>query len=304
MRTFVTTLVFTILAVGAFGVQFSFDIHPDLGNDTGLDLLGDGKIWLRTMTTPLDPQRREQTYKVYTHIFDFGGDAPITKGAGGKFTHHRGMFIGWNHTKLGATEFDTWHMKSCSQNHMSWLELAPGEDKATQVEVVDWQDDAGKPFIREVRAITAMPGPDGSRIFDFQSTLESLRGTIQLRGDLQHAGMQVRMANEVSEHEDSTNYILPEGVEEQADNRVEGAWWTCCSPVVREKRYWLMHMTPPDHPTGVPVYSIRRYARFGAFFEPDLEEGKPLTVTFRILVSEKELDQARCQELYDAYSAK
>jgi hypothetical protein len=304
MRIFVTSLAFTILATGAFGVQFSIDIHPDLGNDTGLDILGDGNIWLRTMTTPLDPERREETYKVYTQIFDFEGDAPITKGPGGKFPHHRGMFIGWNHTKVGDTEFDTWHMKSCVQSHNAWLELAPGEDKAMQSELIDWCDDAGDPFIREVRAITALPGPDGSSIFDFQSTLISLRGAIQLRGDLQHAGMQVRMANEVSEHEDTTNYILPEGIEEQADNRVESGWWACCSPVVRDKRYWIMHMTPQDHPTGVPVYSIRRYARFGAFFEPDLEEGKPLTVTFRVLVSEKELDQARCQELYNAYSTK
>ena len=304
MRTLSLAFLCAILAASASGVQFSFDIDPELGNDTGLDLLGDGAVWLRTMTTELDPERREETYKVYTHIFDFDGEAPITKGAGGKFTHHRGMFIGWNHTKVGDTEYDTWHMKSCAQHHMGWVELAPGEDNATQVEVVDWRDDAGEPFIREVRAITALPGPDGSRIFDFQSTLISLRGAIQLRGDLQHAGMQVRMANEVSEHEDSTNYILPAGIEEQDDNRVEGAWWTCCSPVVRDKRYWIMHMTPRDHPTGVPVYSIRRYARFGAFFEPDLAEGEPLTVRFRILLSENELDQARCQQLYDAYSGK
>lgn len=304
MRTFGATLAFTILTASAFGVQFSFDIQPNLGDHTGLDLLGDSTIWLRTMTTQPDPDRREETYKVYTHIFDFDGEAPITKGAGGKYSHHRGMFIGWNHTKIGDAEFDTWHMKNCTQNHKSWLELAPGEDKATQVEQVDWCDNKGEPFIREVRAITALPGPDGSRIFDFQSTLISLRGPIQLRGDLQHAGMQVRMANEVSEHEGTTHYTLPKGIEEQADNRVEGAWWVCCSPVVREKRYWLMHMTPQDHPTGVPVYSIRRYARFGAFFEPDLQEGESLTVNFRILVSEKELDQDRCQELYDAYSSK
>ncbi len=302
MRIYVPTLLFTVFAASAFGVQFSIDIHPDLGNDTGLDLLGDGKVWLRTMTTPLDADRRDETYKVYTQIFDFNGEAPITKGPGGKYTHHRGMFIGWNHTKVGDAEFDTWHMKSCSQEHMGWYELAPGEDKATHVQIVDWRDDAGQPFIREARAITAMPGPDGSRIFDFQSTLISMRGTIQLRGDLQHAGMQVRMADEVSEHEDTTSYILPAGIEEQEDNRVEGAWWTCCSPVVSGKRYWLMHMTPQNHPTGVPVYSIRRYARFGAFFEPDLEEGKPLTVRFRVLLSDKELDLTRCQQLYDTYT--
>jgi len=76
----------------------------------------------------------------------------------------------------------------------------------------------------------------------------------------------------------------------------------CCSSVVRDKRYWVLHMTPKTHPTGMPLYSVRPYARFGAFFETDLQEGKPLTVKFRILVSEKELNTAACEALYAAYS--
>ena len=302
MRIFTATILFTALSMCAFGLQFSFDIHPDLGEDTGMDLRGGGRVWLRTMTTPLDPERREETHKVYTHIFDFEGDGPITKGPGGRFSHHRGMFIGWNHTNVGDTRYDTWHMGNSSQRQMSWDSLEPGEGSATQVQTIEWRDTDDEAFIRETRTITAQPGPDGTRIFDFTSTLESLRGTIELRGDLHHAGMQVRMADEVTQHEDTTEYILPEGAEELDNDWVEGAWWIGCSPVVRDKRYWLIHMTPQDHPTGIPVYSIRRYARFGAFFETDLEEGTPLTLTFRVLVSETKLDQARCQELYDAYS--
>jgi hypothetical protein len=61
-------------------------------------------------------------------------------------------------------------------------------------------------------------------------------------------------------------------------------------------------MTPKDHPTGEPVYSIRRYARFGAFFEPDLEEGTPLVLNFRIVLSQSELDQKACEALYKAYA--
>lgn len=258
-----------------------------------------GKPWARTVTTPFDADRREETYKVFTHILDFEGKEPITKGAGGKYTHHRGMFIGWKATAVGDSNFDTWHMKKCTQQLKSWKNDGDGIDAS----IVDWIDDEGKTFIREKRRITPRSGDDGMRIFDFESTLESLAGKIELRGDLQHAGMQVRMANEVSEHQDSTNYILPEGRERSKKDEVTGGWWVCCSPVVRDKRYWLMHMTPPDHPTGVPVYSIRSYARFGAFFEPDLEEGKPLHLKFRVLVSEGELDQARCQSLYDEYAS-
>ena len=275
---------------------FTYEESPE-----ALALLRDGKPWLRTMTKPLDPGNRDETYKVYTHIYDFAGEAPITKGAGGKFTHHRGMFIGWNHTHVGGTQYDTWHMKLCHQHHLAWTTLEAAEGRATQTEELHWMPDDGEPFIKEVRRITAAPGEDGLRVFDFQSSLTALKEAIQLRGDLQHAGMQVRLEQEVADHEETTSYILPEGIEEQDDNRVEGAWWVCCSAEVGGKRYWTIHMTPQTHPTGVPVYSIRRYARFGAFFEPDLAEGTPLELNFRIVVSEKELDQAACQALYDAY---
>ena len=60
-------------------------------------------------------------------------------------------------------------------------------------------------------------------------------------------------------------------------------------------------MTAAKHATGAPVYSIRRYGRFGAFFEPDLEEGTPLAFDFRIVVSDHTLGAAECEGLYRDY---
>lgn len=300
MRRAFAVALSVVLMAAAGAVEFKFDEQAEQ-----LVVLGDAKPWVGTQTVNFDKDRAEETYKVFTHIYDFEGTAPITKGAGGKYSHHRGLFIGWNNTLVGEKDFDTWHMRCgplyCFQNHVEWLALEAGEDRAMQKEKIHWCQPTGEPFIEEVRTITAMPGEGGRRVIDFESMLTSTAGTIKLRGDLQHAGMQVRMANEVSEHEGSTQYILPEGAKELDDNEVPGAWWMCCSPVVRDKRYWIVHMTHKDLVTGPPVYSIRRYARFGAFFEPDLEEGKPLTVRFRVVVSENELDQATCQVLYDKY---
>lgn len=303
MRMLCVLIVCGCMGWAGFAVEFGFDKEPEIAPDTGLDVLGDGKVWLRTMATPYSPDRREETYKVYTHIFDFDGKEPITKGPGGRFTHHRGMFIGWNKTILADRQFDTWHMSNCTQGLVEWKQLEAEAGAAVKEAQIDWRDDDGKAFIRETRRMTARPGENGMRIFDFESKLESLDGVIQLQGDLHHAGMQVRMANEVAEHEDTTQYILPEGAVEEANDQVVGAWWMCCSPVVREKRYWLIHMTPRTHPTGEPVYSIRRYARFGAFFTPELKQGEPLNLRFRVLVSERELDRDACQSLYEAYNA-
>lgn len=274
----------------------------DFGFEERLDLKVGGQTWLSTMTTPLDPAHRDATYKVYTHIYDFDGGAPITKGPGGKYTHHRGLFIGWKDTMVNGRDFDTWHMPDNTQQHVAWKALETAEDHARQVETVNWCDDAGQPFIVETRTLTARRGENNLRLFDFQSLLESKAGTIQLKGDLQHAGMQVRLANEVSEHEDTTQYILPEGAEELEDDKVVGAWWVGCSAEVGGQRYWLIHMTAPSNPTGQPVYSIRRYARFGAFFEPELTEEKPLDLRFRVLLSDHELSREDCAALYKAYT--
>lgn len=291
---FSTVVLAGLISTWSYGADVQFEQR--------LDLKVDGKIWLSTMTTPLDATHREETYKVFTHIYDFEGVSPITKGAGGKFTHHRGMFIGWKDTMVQGRDFDTWHMPDNAQHHVAWQALESSPDHGRQIEEIDWRDDDGRTFIKELRTIAARADADGRRIFDFTSNLTSLAGTIQLKGDLQHAGMQVRLANEVSEHEDSTHYILPEGAEELDDDKVVGAWWVACSAVVNGQRYWLLHMTPPDHPTGQPVYSIRRYARFGAFFEPELTEASPLHLRFRVVLSRTELSREVCEALYKTYA--
>jgi len=296
MRHFAVLLLTLAVVSPTAQAEFSFDTTEDY-----CDIKSDGKIWLRTMTAPFDRRNREETYKVFTQVYDFEGEAPITKGAGGKYTHHRGLFIGWNHTHHAGETYDTWHMKNCYQQHVSWETQDAGEHRAWQVERVDWNDRKGNTIIEETRTIVARPQGE-LRVIDFASELTAVGAPIELRGDLQHAGMQIRMANEVSEHPESTEYILPEGAEELDDDKVVGAWWVCGSVVVRDERYWVMHMTSPNLLTGEPVYSIRDYARFGAFFEPDIPEGDSITCQFRIVVSKDELTREDCQALYDAYA--
>nr|MCU0875452.1 PmoA family protein [Pirellulaceae bacterium] len=38
--------------------------------------------------------RFQDTYKPFLHVLDADGKEPITKGPGGFYTHHRGIFIG------------------------------------------------------------------------------------------------------------------------------------------------------------------------------------------------------------------
>ena len=281
---------------GIYAVEFRYEEKPG-----ELILQGDDKPWIDTVTPRYDGTKRDDTGKVFTHLFDFKGNAPITKGAGGMYSHHRGMFIGWNKVLVGDQTYDFWGMTNAYQEHVAWLSKTAASDQAVQSEKIQWCAENGTPLIEEVRILSSTVGPGDVRVFDFESTLKTLTGMIQLRGDLHHAGMQVRMDNEVSEHEKSTNYILPLDAVRGNDDRVDSARWVCCSPVIRSNRYFLVHMTPPSHPNAAPVYSIRPYARFGAFFEADLLPQTPVTVRFRIAVSKEPLDRAACEHLYTQY---
>ncbi len=279
-----------------------------------LDLTIGGVPWAKTVITPYDDsskESREETYKVYTHLMDFAGKEPITKGAGGQYTHHRGLFIGWRVTTVGDKKFDTWHMTDCYQVYTKFAGSAGGAELDVQSYEIEWRDLEHKPFIREIRQIKAHAGSDGIRIFDFTSILMALDEDITLRGDSHHAGMQVRLSNELAEHPDKTVYILPEGAKRLDNDEVSGAWWVVCNATIGGKPYSVMHMhvpgsvarfNQPSDPAGVMLYSIRPYARFGAFFEPDIKKGEPLAFTFRVIVSAQPIDQAKAAALYAEYA--
>src|SRR5687768_13748326 len=67
-------------------------------------LLGERPVY-RHMNK-FDPADFENTYKPFYHVYDFHGDGFITKGAGGKYPHHRGLFLGFK-TPHG----DFWHCR-------------------------------------------------------------------------------------------------------------------------------------------------------------------------------------------------
>ncbi len=281
--------------------------------EQGLDLQLNGQTWLRTVTTPFDVNNPELTYKVYTHLYDFEGAFPITKGAGGRYSHHRGLFIGWSQTHVGERVVDTWHMRAgregalrdlpATQELAEWVAMDADAERASHTARIQWATDDLGAFIEEEREIIAYPGEDGMRVADFISTLTSHAGTIHLRGDAHHAGMQVRMSNEVVDNEDDTEFILPEGAVELDNDIVDSAWWLCGSVVVGGTRYWVLHMTAPDLVTGQPQYSTRPYGRFGVFFEPELTPETPLRMAFRIIWSESPLNQDQCEALFQQYAA-
>ncbi|NDE98604.1 MAG: hypothetical protein EB034_10040, partial [Verrucomicrobia bacterium] len=89
-------LALSLVVVASAGAAEGYAFADTAGKH--LDVTFGGKPLVRFMYA-YDPSTKESlhdTYKPYLHVFAPDGDQLITKGPGGQFTHHRGIFIGWN----------------------------------------------------------------------------------------------------------------------------------------------------------------------------------------------------------------
>src|SRR6476469_221382 len=67
--------------------------------------------YVRPTLDESSPQKREETFKVFHHVYDPSGKFLVTKGVGGLYTHHRGIFYGFMKATYGKNTVDIWHCK-------------------------------------------------------------------------------------------------------------------------------------------------------------------------------------------------
>lgn len=252
------------------------------------DLLFHGRKVIRYMYAfdPSTPERLHETYKPYHHVFDGDGEHLLTKGPGGLYTHHRGIFVGWNRLTFEGKEYDFWHMKGVVQKHERFLEQTPGPVAARSRYLIHWNYKENDPVIIEEREITVYCQPDPTiALVDFRMKLKAPRGDVSLQGDPEHAGFQYRLHNDIAEGDPKVKakYLFHEdGVDPHEDSGLPWAAMTC---VLNNRRYFVQHMNHPDNPE--PTYSAYRdYGRFGACLKYGIKEGEVLTIRYRIHVAE------------------
>jgi hypothetical protein len=292
----------TIVTAGAVSKSVAaegFELKDDPG--VALDVLLDGKIVARYMYA-YDKSTEEtlhETYKPYLHVFDAEGKAPITKGSGGQYTHHRGIFIGWNKMQFNGEGYDRWHMKGGDIVHQEFLNNKTGSNRATVVSVTHWNDSDGKPMIRETRTMTFRRAPEPARLsIMFTAELEAPNGDVFLGGDPEHAGVQYRPADEVDRA--ATVFVFPK---EKADPKKDTDYpWVGETYSLNGKRYSVVHMNHPDNPKGTKYSAYRDYGRFGAFFEKEIKSGEKLKIDYRFLIADGEMPPtAYIQETWDKF---
>jgi len=281
-RASLALAAFAISSVSTLAVGWTFS-----EGEGYRDVLFDGRPVLRHMNA-WDPARRNDTFKPYMHVFASDGKTLLTKGPGGKFTHHRGAFIGWNQTFFEGKSYDFWHCKGVERKHQSYVktEEKATADEAILVSITDWPTAEGKTVISEKQIVTAKQIAPGKLQLDFAFELSAPSGPVQLKGDPQHAGFHFRAAEEVENHEKDTKYIRATGAKSAKNDVWEDCPWVVCEFAVEGRRYSVMHMGSPANPMPA-VFSTRAYGRFGNFFTTDVKPDAPLKLKFRLLVEDE-----------------
>jgi hypothetical protein len=243
-------------------------------------------------------EKRLVSYKPFHHVFDPVTGIRLTKGEGGQFTHHRGIFFGYNeigHGEGRKTSSDCWHcVKGARQEHRLMLDQVAGAVAGVQRMAIDWMGSDDSKVVGEVRELEVVPVPGGT-IIDFASRLTA-DAPVRLDGDPQHSGVHFRASNEVHESTKDQTYYLRPGVKAEPgafrnwpdDKTYVNAPWHAVSFVVGGQRYTVLRVNRPANP-GEARMSERDYARFGSYFEYDLEPSRPLQVGYRFWVQPGEL---------------
>lgn len=261
------------------------------------DLTFAGRPVLRYMHAPYDPATREQNYKVFHHVYSPDGKQLVTKGPGGRYTHHRGLFYGFNRVTYGdGKRCDIWHCSGDThQLHSEVVSSEAGPVLGRHLVRISWNAARGETFATELRELTVYHAADG-QLIEFASRLASEDGKIHLDGDPQHAGFHFRAADEVaSATAKQTYYIRPDGQDTPGKTR---NWpgnkdhvnlsWNAMSFVVGGERYTAAYLDRPLNPKEAR-FSERDYGRFGSYFVYDLEPGKTLDLNYRVWLQAGEL---------------
>ena len=264
----------------------------------------------------------EGQFKPYLHVYGAAGEL-LTNGGldaggkpAGKFPHHRGIFIGWNKINSDLGYFDLWHFNNGGRMTVKKFEkLKARKDSALIVAQIEWR--GGKKdahdsdlLLTETRTLTISRPAGGRTQVDAQFVLKAARD-LSLDGDLQHAGIHFRAADEVANRARETSYLwepdLPAG--EGKVVSPDFKWCRLLFPI-GERWYTSLELNAPRNP--VEELSWRDYGRFGFFFKKSLKPEETLKVNYRFLIERVEKpgtsaeetakSRADCAAQYEAFA--
>lgn len=280
-----------------------FEWRTDSQRST-IDLLFKGRKVLHYMHAY---KQTPETSKPFYHLYCFDNDCLLTKGEGGLYCHHRGLFVGWRNVSCDGQTYDFWHCEDgAHQRHAKVIEEFSNVFAAKLTTEICWNDKQDRPVLVEERQVVALdakalPGQQRYQ-FDVTTKLTPCRGPTTLAGDRHHAGCQLRAAQTVADA-DSARFVRPDGFPVQPE-----AFEHDSGPEHYRDMGWVL-MTFPigNHQCSVQYcaerhpstqFSERPYGRVGAARELLLEPGEASRLRYRVNVFHGD---APARELLERY---
>jgi hypothetical protein len=228
------------------------------------------------------PERSFDTAKVFAHVIGPDGKETLTKGAGGKFPHHRGIFVGWNRIEQDGKQHDLWHVRNTLQKHQEFLSTQASEDGAAITSIIAWVGVDGQTLIEEKRTYEVLESSDAYALIDFTTALTAKQGDLKLGGDPEHAGVQFRPSQKVAENQSATYAFHEKGIDPKKDRDLP---WVAGSFRIDDQMWTVQHMNHPSNPPGAIWSAYRDYGRFGPFTVLEIAEGETVTLRYRFRVT-------------------
>lgn len=252
------------------------------------------------------------TLKPFYHVYAPDGSRQITKGPGGLYTHHRGIFFGYNRVTYEGSggSLDVWHATTGAHSqHKSFVRQWAGPVFGGHVVEIAWLN-GNQEFITEYRTVRVFKQSDGNFFIDVESTLNSHVGPVTLDGDNHHAGVQFRAAQYVADNTASARFIRPAAWAEldpyrefAGENDMD---WNAYQFIIEDDPYTVAYFTNPIvNPEGIRPreMSERRYGRFGEFIPVIVPADEPLDFKYRFWITthRDDIEREELQAQFDNY---
>lgn len=273
-------------------------------------LVHNGQPLLQYEHPVFDPDNVEETKKAFHHVFSPVSDEIITKGPGGLFSHHRGIFFGYNQVSIGDRVLDFWHANDGEYlAHTRYLDEFEGPVFGGHIAQINWTAPDDEVWLEERRDIRSWLHSDNSYIVDLSIEMYAIAGLIRLDGDLQHAGVQFRAAQYVADNRENTRFIRPADWAdypqdyELAEGERENMPWNAMQFEIEDNTYTVVYMSHPDNPGRTKEMSERLYGRFGEFFSYQQSEGAPVFINYRFWIIDGEAPSVdEIEAMYQKYA--
>ncbi|MCC7175307.1 MAG: PmoA family protein [Bryobacterales bacterium] len=205
--------------------------------------------------------------------------------------HHRGLFWSWPIVETGGKQYDLW-MNLTAKHRPAKTPAVSSDSQAARLEAGNFWEADGRDIVRERVRLAVRPAAGASRELDVELTWEALGAPVTLQGSAEqgksYGGLSVRFAPREG------TIVRADGEVLKRDEDLNPRRWAELEAVYGGRRAVLRVTADSQNPGAPHQWCLRNYGFIGASFPGrtavldryTLEPGKPLTLRFRVRLSD------------------